>query len=104
TQRVGREKRHFLNPVPIRLVHDRWIGKFAAPVLVSMTTLNHRLEAAMDTVDHVYVIEIKATPERVWRAITDGDETVRYYFHTRVTSDWTPGAAPLSCHTRGSSA
>ena len=29
TQRVGREKRHFLNPVPIRLVHDRWTGKFA---------------------------------------------------------------------------
>lgn len=28
TRRAGREKRHFLNPVPIRLVHDRWIDKF----------------------------------------------------------------------------
>ena len=36
TLKVGREKRHFLNPVPIRLVHDRWIGKFAAPVVGAM--------------------------------------------------------------------
>ena len=92
TQRVGREKRHFLNPVPIRLVHDRWIGKFAEPVVGSMTALKHHLEAPMDTVDHVYAIEIKASPDRVWRAITDGDDTVRYYFDTRVASDWTPGS------------
>ena len=32
TRRDGREKRHFLNPVPIRLIHDRWISKFAEPV------------------------------------------------------------------------
>ena len=42
---VGREKRHFLNPVPIRLVHDRWIGKFAEPVVGAMTALKHHLEA-----------------------------------------------------------
>ena len=45
----------------------------------------------MDTIDHVYSIYIKASPDRVWRAITDGDETVRYYYGTRVTSDWTVG-------------
>src|ERR671935_785379 len=28
TRRVGREKLHYLNPVPIRLIHDRWIGKY----------------------------------------------------------------------------
>jgi DNA-binding transcriptional ArsR family regulator len=34
TRKVGREKQHFLNPVPIREIHDRWISKFAAhPVL-----------------------------------------------------------------------
>ena len=102
TQRVGREKRHFLNPVPIRLVHDRWIGKFAAPVVGSMTTLKHRLEAPMETVDHVYVIEIKTTPERVWRAITDGDDTARYYFHTRVASDWQAGSALSYAYEDGS--
>jgi uncharacterized protein YndB with AHSA1/START domain len=88
TQRVGREKRHFLNPVPIRLVHDRWIGKFAEPIVGSMTNLKRQLESPMALVDHVYSIIIKAAPERVWNAITDGDDTVRYYFGTRVSSDW----------------
>jgi len=92
TMKVGREKRHFLNPVPIRLVHDRWIGKFAEPVVGAMSAMKSRLEAPMDTIDHVYAIYIKASPERVWQAITDGDDTVSYYFGTRVASEWTPGA------------
>ena len=90
--KVGREKRHFLNPVPIRLVHDRWIGKFAVPIVGAMSSLKAHLETPMDTFDHVYTVFIKASPERVWRAITDGDDTVRYYFGTRVVSDWGVGA------------
>ena len=92
TMRVGREKRHFLNPVPIRLVHDRWIGKFAAPIVGAMSMLKTTLENPMDQIDHVYTAFIKAPPERVWKAITDGDETVRYYYGTRVVSDWKVGA------------
>ncbi len=92
TVKVGREKRHFLNPVPIRLVHDRWIGKFAEPVVGAMSALKSKLESPMDTFDHIYAIQIKAAPDRVWQAITDGDETVRYYYRTRVISDWTVGA------------
>jgi uncharacterized protein YndB with AHSA1/START domain len=93
--KVGREKRHYLNPVPIRLVHDRWIGKFAEPVVGTMSAIKTRLESPMDRIDHVYSVYIKAAPERVWRSITDGDETVRYYFGTRVASDWTAGS-PLT--------
>ena len=93
TLRVGREKRHFLNPVPIRLVHDRWIGKFAEPIVGAMSMLKSTLEASMDSIDHVYTVFIKATPERVWRAITDGDDTVSYYYGTRVASDWAVGSA-----------
>lgn len=92
TQKVGREKRHFLNPVPIRLAHDRWIGKYAEPVVGSMTAMKRALEASMDPVDHVYAIDIKASPERVWQAITDGDITANYYFGTRVASTWAVGA------------
>ena len=44
TQRVGREKRHFLNPVPIRLVHDRWTGKFAESIVGSLKTIKAQLE------------------------------------------------------------
>ena len=95
TVKVGREKRHFLNPVPIRLVHDRWISKFAEPVVGAMSAIKSRLETPMDTFDHVYSVFIKASPDRVWRAITEGDETVRYYYGTRVASDWTAGA-PLT--------
>ena len=91
TVKVGREKRHYLNPVPIRLVHDRWIGKFAEPVVGAMSALKSKLESPMDTFDHIYAIQIKASPDRVWQAITDGDETVRYYYGTRVISDWIVG-------------
>lgn len=93
TLKAGREKRHFLNPVPIRLAHDRWIGKFAEPIVGAMSMLKSRLETPMDPIDHVYTIFIKAPPERVWRAITDGDDTIRYYYGTRVVSDWALGSS-----------
>jgi len=93
TVKVGREKRHFLNPVPIRLAHDRWIGKFAEPIVGAMSMLKTRLETSVDSIDHVYAVFIKASPDRVWRAITDGDDTSRYYYGTRVVSDWAPGSA-----------
>src|SRR5512134_2174005 len=70
TVKAGREKRHFLNPVPIRLVHDRWISKFAEPVVGAMSAIKAQLESSMDTMDHIYSVYIKAAPDRVWRAIT----------------------------------
>ena len=45
-----------------------------------------------DEIEHVYSIYINAEPDRVWRAITDGDETVQYYYGTRVVSDWQVGS------------
>ena len=97
TRREGREKRHFLNPVPIRRIHDRWISKYAAPVVGTMSAIKDHLEAPPmavppDEIEHVYSIFINATPERVWRAITDGDDTVQYYYGTRVKSDWQVGS------------
>ena len=44
TQRSGREKLHFLNPVPIRLIHDRWIDKYTEHRVAALTDLKHRLE------------------------------------------------------------
>ena len=95
TRRDGREKRHYLNPVPIRLMHDRWISKFAEPVVGALSAMKRQLEAPVSTIDHVYSVYIQAPPERVWRAITDGDETIRYYYGTRVSSTWEAGA-PLT--------
>src|SRR3954452_940107 len=44
TRRRGREKLHFLNPVPIRLVHDRWVSKYAEPWAAALTGLKRDLE------------------------------------------------------------
>jgi DNA-binding transcriptional ArsR family regulator len=45
TRRSGREKLHFLNPVPIRLVHDRWIDKYAERQVSALAELKTELEA-----------------------------------------------------------
>jgi DNA-binding transcriptional ArsR family regulator len=44
TRRRGREKLHFLNPVPIRLIHDRWVSKYAEPWAAALSELKHDLE------------------------------------------------------------
>jgi DNA-binding transcriptional ArsR family regulator len=44
TRRRGREKLHFLNSVPIRLVHDRWIGKYSEPWAAALTELKREIE------------------------------------------------------------
>ena len=94
TRRVGREKLHYLNPVPIRLVHDRWISKYAEPVIGAMAALKQHLEVdRMSAPQHVYSVFIRTSADALWRAITDGDDTVRYYYGTRVASDWQPGSA-----------
>src|SRR3981189_971902 len=64
TRRRGREKLHFLNAVPIRLVHDRWVSKYAAPWAATLSDLKHKLED--QTMEKVFEIYIKTTPERLW--------------------------------------
>ena len=44
TQRNGREKFHFLNPVPIQLVHERWVSKYAEPMAAALTGLKKTIE------------------------------------------------------------
>jgi uncharacterized protein YndB with AHSA1/START domain len=89
TRRRGREKLHFLNPVPIRLVHDRWVSKYAEPWATALSDLKTTLEHPMEKVFEIY---IRTTPERLWQAITDGETRSKYQFGMRVTSDWTPGS------------
>src|SRR5256714_1065196 len=96
TRRRGREKLHFLNPVPIRLVHDRWVSKYAEPWAATLSGLKHRLEDR--TMEKVFEIYIKTTPERLWEAITDGEMRSKYNFGARVKSDWTPGSRYEAVH------
>ena len=90
TRRRGREKLHFLNPVPIRLVHDRWVSKYTEPWAAALSGLKQQLEAK--TMEKIFEIYIKTTPQRLWKAITDPAETALYYYHTKVQSDWKPGS------------
>jgi uncharacterized protein YndB with AHSA1/START domain/DNA-binding transcriptional ArsR family regulator len=90
TKRRGREKFHYLNPVPIRLVHDRWVSKYAEPWTAVLSGLKQRLENPMEKVFEIF---IKTTPERLWEAITDPEIRSKYNFGARVSSDWSPGSS-----------
>jgi uncharacterized protein YndB with AHSA1/START domain len=89
TKRRGREKLHFLNVVPIRLIHDRWVSKYAEPWAATLSDLKHELERTMEKVFEIY---IKTTPDRLWQAITDPEMRRKYTFGAVFTSTWEPGS------------
>src|SRR2546427_2388205 len=96
TRRRGREKLHFLNPVPIRLVHDRGVSKYAEPWASALSELKQTLEE--DTMEKVFEIYIKTTPERLWEAITDSAMRAKYNFGVGTDSDWSAGSRYESVH------
>jgi uncharacterized protein YndB with AHSA1/START domain len=96
TRRRGREKLHFLNAVPIRLVHDRWVSKYAEPWAASLSELKHRMEER--TMEKVFEIYIKTTPEQLWEAITDSALRQKYNFGVGVESAWTNGSPYKAAH------
>ena len=73
SRRSGREKLHYLNPVPIRLVHDRWVNKYTEGWAAGLADLKRDMEANVEeaNVEKVFEIYIRTTPERLWEAITD---------------------------------
>jgi uncharacterized protein YndB with AHSA1/START domain/DNA-binding transcriptional ArsR family regulator len=88
----GREKLHYLNPVPLHEIQERWIDKFERPRLRALSALKRRAEEAMtDKPTFVYVTYIESTPEKVWHALTDPDLTAQYWGHSNV-SDWQVGS------------
>jgi uncharacterized protein YndB with AHSA1/START domain/DNA-binding transcriptional ArsR family regulator len=96
TKKRGREKLHYLNPVPIRLVHDRWVSKYAEPWAAALSGLKHNLEE--NVMEKVFEIYIKTTPERLWQAITDSELRQKYTFGVGVESDWTEGSPYTAVH------
>jgi uncharacterized protein YndB with AHSA1/START domain/DNA-binding transcriptional ArsR family regulator len=89
SRRRGREKLHYLNPVPIRLLHDRWVSKYTEPWAAGLAGLKHELEDLMEKVFEIY---IRTTPERLWAAITDPATRAKYHFGASIDSDWTEGS------------
>ena len=93
TRKVGRHKFHYLNAVPIRLIHDRWIRHYQAPIVGAIAAIKRTLEdETMDKPLHISETYIRTTPERLWQAITDPEQTRLYWYGALNHSDWTPGA------------
>src|SRR3954465_14993198 len=105
TRRRGREKLHFLNPVPIRLLHHPGGGKDAEPWAATLSGLKKSIEEeTMQKLPEagfqlpegvtvaVFEVFIKTTPERLWEAITDTKLRARYSFGVETHSDYTPGS------------
>ena len=89
TRRPEGKKLHFLNPVPIRLIHDRWIDKYTEQMAAALSDLKHRLETTMEK---IYEIYIRTTPEKLWEAITDPEIRSKYNFGARLETDWQVGS------------
>jgi DNA-binding transcriptional ArsR family regulator/uncharacterized protein YndB with AHSA1/START domain len=99
TLRKGREKLHYLNAAPINDIADRWIHHYDRARAKALSDLKTALEATpMDTeTTFVYTTYIHATPENVWRGLTDPTFTRQYWRHptaggVQMKSDWKKGS------------
>src|SRR5215510_15264500 len=91
----GREKLHFINPVPLHEVYERWVRKFERQRLGALHDLKTELEGertmTKETTSFVYVTYIASTPQKVFDAITRPELARRYWGHENV-SDWKQGS------------
>jgi uncharacterized protein YndB with AHSA1/START domain/DNA-binding transcriptional ArsR family regulator len=95
TRKVGREKLHYLNPVPVQLIHDRWVSKYTRPQASTLANLKDELERGETMTaapSQVYQVFIKASPEQIWDAITKPEFTARYFYGSRVQTTGEAGA------------
>ncbi len=90
----GREKLHYLNPIPLHDIQRRWIHKFEDARLDALADIKNKAESRRpmsELPDFVYVSYIHASADRVWDALTDADLTAQYWGHRNV-SMWLPGS------------
>lgn len=94
TVRRGREKLHYLNPVPLWAIQERWIEKFEPTRLRALSAIKRLAEedSMDDKPSYVYVTYIESTPDRVWEALTDSELSALYWGHSNV-SDWRIGSS-----------
>ncbi|MFI5747159.1 ArsR/SmtB family transcription factor [Streptomyces sp. NPDC051644] len=91
--RQGREKLHYLNPVPLQEVADRWIGRYERHRLTALSHLKQTLEGTvMDKPEFVYVIYIQTTAEKLYQALTDPEFIKIYMGGYGPESTWKTGA------------
>jgi uncharacterized protein YndB with AHSA1/START domain len=96
----GREKLHYLNPMPLHEIYERWIGKYERHRLQALSDLKKvsnkpkpRKSNMMKKDQFVYVTYIRTTPERLWKALTEPEFTRKFWCNTTQESEWKPGSS-----------
>jgi uncharacterized protein YndB with AHSA1/START domain/DNA-binding transcriptional ArsR family regulator len=103
TRKIGRKRLHYLNPVPVQLVHERWVSKYTRRGAAALGLLKSVLEErtapppVAQAPRQIYQIYIRATPEQIWHAITRPEFTARYFHGSRVETDGKVGT-PIRHH------
>ena len=98
-RRDGKSKRLYLNAVPLQTIYDRWISQYSALWAARLTSWKYQLEGedqampAATQVQHVHVVHIRTTPERLWEAITRPEMSRQYYYGTEIVSDLRVGSS-----------
>jgi uncharacterized protein YndB with AHSA1/START domain/DNA-binding transcriptional ArsR family regulator len=90
TIRSGRAKLHYLNPVPLWDIHERWIERFERPRLRALSAIRRRAEEdrMAERPSFVYVTYIESTAQKVWEALTQPEFTTAYWGGASNLSDW----------------
>ena len=97
-RRNGKTKELYLNAIPIQAISDRWMSQYSARWASKLTALKYELEKE-ETVttetkpQHVYVLYIRSTPEKVWDAIVKPEMTRQYFYGTEIQSDLKVGSS-----------
>lgn len=96
-RRMGRNKRLYINVVPIQLIHDRWISRYSALWASRLTSIKHELEKEDRTMQatklsQVHVVYIRTTPQELWEALTRPEFTRQYFHETDLTSELQVGS------------
>lgn len=95
TRKVGREKLHYLNPLPIQEIADRWVSRFTAPFARTLSDLA-RAAQGKDTImsaapKHIWELFIRATPQEVWSILTDDTKPLWQHFNMTSRTEWVAG-------------
>jgi uncharacterized protein YndB with AHSA1/START domain/DNA-binding transcriptional ArsR family regulator len=103
TVRQGREKLHFVNPVPINAIAERWMTQYDRARTGALADLKTALETTVEKKQmdaFVYTTYIKTDPDKLWQALTEPAFTRRYW-GVALHSDWQPGS-PVRWEEKGS--
>ena len=101
SQREGREKKHYLNRVPIQRIHERWVSRYTEPMAAALSRLKTALEDPMADSKLVYEVYIRTSPEQLWRALTEAEFTRQYFHGSEIRTPLRKGAPFLSAMADG---